>query len=414
MSSEKKIKGKYLYSPQCGLLENFLVTFDEGVIKSVSSSNSAGDSVDYDIGNSILLPGFINSHCHLELTGFRNLLNRNSSFSRWVEDIIRLKLKTPQEDFEQFVETGIVEGIKGGCTFFADISGSFTSASALERTGARGMVFYEAIGYGKKDSARVFGQLKETIKIHKERNYRNILPAISPHAVYSVSKEIFKKCSDFSVTEKLPVQIHCAETKEECDFLQFGEGPFFSLLSFFGQIDENWQAEGKSPVEFLKELGLLKENNTLVHLNFYSAKDLDIVADSGISVVVCPLSNNYWFGRETSPVEDCFYKGINLAVGTDSCASNDAINMFDELRHLRKIYPSLSSEDLIASATVKGALAFGMEEKLGIIAPAFCADMISVPLDFESGGQRVLDGLIDYAKEVNLSIIAGKEVYSCL
>lgn len=414
MPPEKKIRGKYLYSPQSGIIKNFLVTVEGGFIKSVDKIQGVDFSSDYDIGNSVLLPGFINAHCHLELTGFRDKLRQGSSFSRWVEDIIHLKLETSNKDFGNFIEEGILEGIKGGCTFFSDISGSHLSASFLEKAGVRGIVFYETIGYKKNDCESLFQRLNATIKNHRQKKYKRVSPGISPHSVYSVSKNLFEKCAELAVSESLPVQVHVAETAQETLFLEKGEGHFFSLLSFLGQIDEQWRPEGVSPVQFMKKTGLLNEKNSLVHLNNCSEQEFDLLSESNISVVVCPSSNNNWFGRNESPVMDCVRRGINLTVGTDGCASNNRLNIFDELRMLKKIYPSLPGEELIAAVTLNGAFAFGMTGKLGNIAPGFYADMISVPLDCNSGINGLLDDIIERTEEVNFSMVGGNKIYSCL
>ena len=139
---------------------------------------------------------------------------------------------------------------------FSDISGSYPSASFLEKAGVRGIVFYEILGYRQKDCEFLFQRLRETIKNHSEKNYKKVFAGISPHTVYSVSKNLFEKCVELVAAESLPVQVHVGETAEETLFLEKGEGPFFSLLSFLGQIDEHWKPEGIRPGQFMKKWGL--------------------------------------------------------------------------------------------------------------------------------------------------------------
>ncbi|RMF92055.1 MAG: hypothetical protein D6734_13125, partial [Candidatus Schekmanbacteria bacterium] len=404
----------YLYSPEGRILENFLVVIKDDVISYVGKSASPSVEADYDIGNSILLPGFINAHCHLELTGFKGKIKKGISFAGWVEDIISLKIRTSKKEYSLFIREGIKEAVRGGCTFFSDISSSYLSAPLLNEAGVRGIVFYEAIGFKNEESDYHFERLKEAIEKHKKEQYSNICAGISPHAVYSVSSSLFKKCVEYSKKESLPLQVHLGETVEESLFLEKGEGIFFTLLSFLGQLDEDWEAKGIPPIIYMKELGFLDNRNTFVHFNFYTNEELDILSKTENSVVVCPLSNNEWFERETSPLFDCIEKEINLAIGTDSCASNFGLNMFDELRMLKKICPSLTPYELIKTATVNGAYAFCMSEKLGRIEEGFYADLIAVPVDFVSADKDLIEGVIEESKEVNFSMVGGKEIYSCL
>jgi len=408
---QTRIKGKYLYSPETELIEDFLLLIEGNIIASVERMKGISSTADIDIGNSILIPGLINAHTHLELTGYRGKIRQRSSFPRWIEDIVSLKAATSRESYLASVSEGLQEGIKGGCTFFADISNSFESLNPFIQSGARGVIFYEAIGFGDKNTDSICRRIEEMLDEHNKLNSENVAAGISPHSPYSVSETLFKNCNSKALDKKLSMQIHLAESENEIEFLKSGRGPFFSLLSFFGQISEEWSPPGVGPVEYMKKLGLLRQNVSFVHLNNYSSSDMELLTSAGSSVVICPCSNNNWFGRDKSPITDALKAGVNIAIGTDSCASNSGINMFNELKMLRKLLPSISAHEAIKIATLNGAQCFGLSGKLGRIAPGYLADMISVPVNSTIKLKDVCEYVLMESQKVNFSMVNGEMIY---
>jgi aminodeoxyfutalosine deaminase len=176
-----------------------------------------------------------------------------------------------------------------------------------------------------------------------------------------------------------PMAIHLGESAEEVRFLEGGTGPFRALLERLGAWDPAWQVPGCGPVEYLARAGLLNPRLVAVHGVQLSDDELARLAAAGATLVTCPRSN-FWTGAGAPPLQRFYDSGVRVAVGTDSLASVDDLNVFSELAALRALAPDVPAGRLLESATLAGARALGFEADLGSIAPGKRADLIAVPV----------------------------------
>ena len=173
------------------------------------------------------------------------------------------------------------------------------------------------------------------------------------------------------------VSIHLGESPEEVRFLRDGDGPWRSLLADLGAWNPAWVLPRCGPVEYLDRIGLVNERLLAVHAVQLEARELERLAAADATVVTCPRSNR-WTGAGIPPLERFYAAGVRVAIGTDSLASADDLNVFSELREARSIAPAVCASQLLRSATQAGAQALGFDDELGTIEPGKRAELIAV------------------------------------
>jgi cytosine/adenosine deaminase-related metal-dependent hydrolase len=176
-----------------------------------------------------------------------------------------------------------------------------------------------------------------------------------------------------------PLSVHLAESREEMDLLHTGQGPMRKMLERMEVWDPHWPVPACGAVEYLSRVGYLRPGVLLVHGVHLTPDDLDRARAAEAVVVTCPRSN-VWVGGGVPPISRFYGAGIDVAIGTDSLASTDTLNLFDELAALRRLAPEVDAARLLDSATRVGAEALGFGQHYGTIAPGRRAQLVSVTL----------------------------------
>lgn len=374
-------------------IENGRLVVQDGLILAVEKAG-VPDPAAIDLGDSFVLPGFVNAHTHLELTHARGRIKFEGSFTRWVEalislyDLEHLDLQRPWEA----IPDGLLESARNGVTTVGDIgcgpaAFEFWSWSLTNVVG-----FLEVLGMGPRQEARHMRAVEQVIRwieeqesavpVHPSRNRERAFchTGISPHAPYSTDAPVYRKAIAFARRTGRAICTHLGETQEELQFLRDGTGDFADLLDARGLLDGSFEVPGCSPVEYMGRLGLLDLQPLLVHCNYVSDSDLDLIAASEASVAYCPRSHRF-FNHEPHRWREMLARGINVCVGTDSLASNDTLSVLDELRFLRRLDPSIPGEQLIRMGTLAGACALGLADRIGSLEVGKRADFTVIPLD---------------------------------
>jgi cytosine/adenosine deaminase-related metal-dependent hydrolase len=202
--------------------------------------------------------------------------------------------------------------------------------------------------------------------------------SLAPHAPYSVSPRLFQGIRAAQArTPFLPSSVHLAESPEECELVRTGGGPWRTLLERLRAWDPTWTAPAGSPVEYLDRMGVLDARLLAAHAVHATAGDLALLARRGVTIVTCPRSNVF-VGAGEPPVADFYGSGVKVAVGTDSLASNDDLNLFAEMAAMRRLAPRVPASSLLESATAVGAAALGFDASHGTIEPGRTAALIAV------------------------------------
>lgn len=375
------LKARYLIPTPDEIIEDGAVVVDGcgGTIRSVSSFDAlSGDQkrVAVDFDNAVILPGLVNAHCHLELSDLHGLVSADGGFVAWIDRLMKARSEWGRSDYIRSVENGIRMSLESGVTTIADITSMGHAIAPLLRSAVRKVIFAEMIGRDPSMANEAIEKAMALISDVSPDDHNLVMSGISPHAPYSTSFELYKACADAT---GLPLCTHIAESREEAEFLEDGSGAFAVFLGRLGILSPAWRPPCVSPVRYLQRTGILETSPLLVHCNYVSCEEISMIKRSGSSVVFCPRSHNY-FGRTNHPVCRLLDAGVNVAIGTDSLASNDSLSVLDEMKFLFANVPGLSSESIMAMGTVNGALSLGLGGVIGRLAAGHRADISVVGL----------------------------------
>jgi 5-methylthioadenosine/S-adenosylhomocysteine deaminase len=322
-----------------------------------------------------ILPGFVNAHAHLELTLFHGLLG-NLSFTDWIARLVRMKYQRGTRDaLRASARLGAVEMLRAGITAVGEVMDIGTGWEAMLEFGLQGVAYQEVFGPAEPAADEALRGLRQKVERYRPQESGTQRVGVSPHAPYTVSKTLYERVRDYARHERLPMTAHIAESRDETSFVRDGAGPFAESHRKRG-IDV--VPRGCSPVAYLDRLGLLGPDMLLVHAIETDAQDLARIRETGSFVVHCPKSNAY-LGHGVASVAAMQAQGIPVSLGTDSVASNEAFDMFAEMRAVVE-QQRLSSGDVLRMATIEGARALGLEKELGSLEAGKRADFVVVRL----------------------------------
>lgn len=345
--------------------------FDVGNAQAVQSKHPGAQIFDAD--NSIILPGLVNAHAHLELSGFCQAAEPKS-FGNWLLDLVPRSTLTAadiQGMVERGIPTGVEQCLRFGVTSVGDISKQCRFSRPLLQSGPLRVVSYGEVQAMAQRRGLLDERLATATDLSNESEWLRV--GVSPHAPYTVEPEGYKKCLDFARREHRPIATHLAESPDEATFLEHATGPFRELWDALNHWDDRVPKYVGGPIRFARDLGLLDYPTLLAHVNYCDDDELDILARGKASVVYCPRTHRY-FGHPPHRWREMLARGINVAVGTDSCASSPDLNLVDDLRLLHEIAPVASVSTLWEMATIRAAEAIGMADRVGSITPGKFAD----------------------------------------
>jgi aminodeoxyfutalosine deaminase len=322
---------------------------------------------DLDLGDAAILPGLVNAHTHLDLSGMRGLAPPTPEFTNWLKRVIAYRrLRTP-EQVQDDIRAGLAECLRYGTTLLGDISGDGGSWDALADAPLRAVIYREFLGLSKDRAAGAWERLDRWLASRTATP--TCRPGASPHAPYSVRSSLFLAGS----TRGVPVAVHLAETAAELELLMLRRGPFVPFLRDLGVYDPDGLAEDADHV--LRLLNGLSPT-LIVHGNFLSPA---AAIPANASMVYCPRTHSA-FSHPPHPFREFLARGVRVAVGTDSLASNPDLDVLAEIRFLHRLYPDIPGAVLLRMATLSGAEALGWADETGSLAPGKSADLIVVPL----------------------------------
>jgi cytosine/adenosine deaminase-related metal-dependent hydrolase len=357
-------------------IKDGVVTVDDGKVIAVGSA--LAQSADRDLGDVAILPGLINAHTHLELSWMRGRVPPASTFTDWVKTLFAIRGRPDSAMSAQQIapiHEAIAELKASGTAAVGDISNSLASVDAMQQANLDGIVFHELLGFKERDG----GLLVASQAVRDQAKNAGVRVSLAPHAPYSTSLELFQAIrSAVNELDHPVMSVHLGENPEEVELLEKGSGPWRGMLEAIGAWRDDWVIPGCDPVTYLDRHGLIDAKTLVIHGVQFSPGNLARLAQIGATVVTCPRSNQ-WVGVGYPPIERFYASGVNVAVGTDSLASVDDLNLFSELKTMRRLAPSVPARTIVESATLTGARALGLEH-LGSLTPGKRAAMIAVEL----------------------------------
>lgn len=375
-----------------------------------------------DHGNAAILPGFVNCHSHLEITGMRNQLDDvENDFSAWLLKLNGIRETMTPDDIEAAAVQGALEGARAGVTCFGDIGRmGHAGLHALKTVGSRGIVFQETeFSPDNRTAETDFEKLIAKFNELRLEETKIVRIGLSPHSPYTVGSKLLEMLAQFSILNGVPLSIHVAESTDEHELLEKGTGFFTSVYEKFAV---EWQSPLCTPVEYLERLGVLAARPLLAHCVKVSTSDIERIASSGAKIAHCPKSNAK-FGHGAAPFESFLDAGIAVGLGSDSVASNNLCDIIEESRFAaltaRNRYDHkrfITAREMLETATLGGARALGLDAQIGSLESGKQADLAIVGLnDLSLQPLGDVEAAIVFAssgRDIIKTIVAGKEIYS--
>jgi cytosine/adenosine deaminase-related metal-dependent hydrolase len=337
----------------------------------VSVEPAGRRTADIDLGDVAILPGFVNAHTHLDLSGLRGQCLPCADFTGWLRQVIAHRRSTTPGQIESAVRVGLAESLRHGTTLLGDIAAGGASWPILVKAPLRSVVFYEMLGLTKERAEQSWEATRIWLKTHLPTNCCR--PGLSPHAPYSVRAELFARAARLGRDWQCPMAVHLAESREEWELLHHHCGPFVAFLKNLGVWDEDGLASSENSI-----MSLCGQHipTLFVHCN-YVTPSVDVPQHS--TIVYCPRTHSA-FGHAPHPFRHFLQRGVRVALGTDSLASNPDLSMLAEVRHLHRQCPDVPGAVLLRMATLSGAEALGWAEETGSLETGKSADLVVVPL----------------------------------
>lgn len=359
--------------PAAAVFTDYAVVIENGHITAVLPSTDAlaqyPDVARVSLPEHALIPGLVNLHTHAAMSLMRGMAD-DMALMDWLQNHI-----WPAESrvvSDEFVHDGTLlacaEMLRGGVTCFNDMY-FFPEAAARAalRAGMRAALGIIAVEFRSAYAADAQDYLSKGIALRDKLRDEALLSfCLAPHAPFTVSDATFAQIAIYAGELDLPVHIHLHETVQE--------------------ISDSMAAHGMRPIQRLEKLGLLGPGLIAVHGVHFNVSEIELLARHGCSVAHCP-SSNLKLGSGIAPVGAMLQSGVNLGLGTDSAASNNRLDLFTEMRTAALLAKGISGDprvmpahQALEAATLGGARALGLQDRIGSITPGKWADLTAVKL----------------------------------
>jgi cytosine/adenosine deaminase-related metal-dependent hydrolase len=332
-------------------------------------------AADFDLGNCAILPGLVNAHTHLDLTGMRGLALPTLDFIGWLRQVIAHRRSRSPEQVRADIEAGLAECLCSGTTLLGDIAAQGTSWPILTEASVRSVVFLELLGLPFDRVREMANAASDWLSSHQAT--ATCRPGLSPHAPYSTHQALFYWAADAARALRIPLATHLAETAAEVELLRDHAGPFLPFLTELGVWNPKGVKRGAS--HYIRALTPLAKSALLVHCNYLASST---AIPRRAAIIYCPRTHAA-FGHPPHPFREFLARGIRVALGTDSLASNPDLDLLAEARFLHSRYPDVPGTVLLRMATLSGAEALNWQDETGSLEPGKSADLVVLPLPNE-------------------------------
>ncbi len=338
-----------------------ITTHDDGTIISVDDTLIESRSVEFH--NGIIIPGFVNCHCHLEISHLKGAIAGGKGLAHFIRELRNIR-DINTGDILSRAKDADRELYSEGIVLCADICNTDATFGLKKKSHIRYYNLLEIFGINPERSHK---RIAEILKVEAEAIRHGLQYSLTPHSAYSVSLPLFRYLKAKSKTNKV-TSIHFLESEEEKKFLSDHTGPLRESYEKSGIMPEHPETPASHADAILNEV-TASGNLILVHNTFADRVTIrEVNRRNDTFWCLCPASNLY-ISNKIPPADILLSEGCNIVVGTDSLATNRKLSILSELRILQEHFPSLRLEELVRWATVNGAKALGEDKNYGKIEP---------------------------------------------
>ena len=320
--------------------------------------SEAGDDIQQFEG--ILCPGFVNAHCHLELSHMKGMIPAHTGLQEFVKQIVALR-HVDAEAIQEAIVLAEAEMIANGIVAVGDISNTLDT---LSQNAKHNLAYYSFVELYDLDPTRAADKILVGLEIQKQFQENCVRASLVPHAPYSVTNELWNLLSAHFGTHT--ISLHNQETTEENDFFKTKTGNFLGMYERTKVNLDFFEATGLSALQSVLPIFKKAYHGILVHNSFTSAEDIQAVhaAMDNAFWCLCPNANQY-IEQTMPPIQLLRSEKAKLVIGTDSYASNWSLSVLDELKTIQLYHPQIPLAEMLGWTTINGAQALQMDKHLG-------------------------------------------------
>lgn len=392
---------RHIYLENGDILQNGAVSVRNGRIFDVGPRGRlkrCRDERIVNLGDMLVMPGFINMHTHLEegaIRGFEK--SAEETFASWTNKrMSRMRHLTP-EQIEQSIRLCTRELVAQGTTTVVDSSRTGLSAAVLQSEPIRSLIIKEI---------RDEDQLEKSIKWVEEQTGKKMSVGIGPHALFSLNPRVQRKIIEFSYENRCIWACHMGESAEELQAFSEQTGDLYFHLT----RRRSWPfGETKfGPMHYAITENLIPSNGIVFHCNYINGHELSLLAAKKVHIVLCSKYAKM-LGHKGFPVDVARNRGVQLCLGTEGSLPAGEMNLFDELFQLKMAYPHISASEMIGWVTKNPASALGLSDQLGSISPGKHADLVGVRFPYDPE-ENILESMFEADPEIGFVLIGGEEI----
>ena len=365
----RKITADRIFPVSSPPLRNAVIVLDDdGQILSIDNIDNHDPAL-LESYRGAIVPGFINTHCHLELSHMKGMVDTGTTLIPFITGVVTQRGAT-QEVIAAAISQAEAEMLKGGIVAVGDISNVIDTFAQKSKGNLRYYTFIEMFDFlQESDAEREFEKYKT---VYDKLNAINIAEgsrkSIVPHAPYSVSKNLFKQINEANEKTGITVSIHNQETQPEQELFQEGKGAFYDFYGKFGISLDNFKHNERSSIYYAME-NMNPNNRTLfVHNTLTSQADIEAAHAWSHNVfwATCPNANLYIENRLPN-YQHFINTQARVTIGTDSLTSNWQLSILEEMKTIKRFQSYVPFETILRWATLNGAQALGFDDTLGSI-----------------------------------------------
>jgi cytosine/adenosine deaminase-related metal-dependent hydrolase len=335
-----------------------LITQKDGTIEALVGIEEAGEDIQSFEG--IISPGFVNAHCHLELSHMKGIIPAHSGLQEFVKQIVGLR-KVEDGIIQQAIISAEDEMYHNGIVAVGDICNTLDTLSIKQK---HKLAYYSFVELYDLDPNRSDDKINAGLKMQEAFEQNCVRASLVPHAPYSVSFNLWKLLSNYFGAHT--ISMHNQETSDENEFFEKKTGSFLGMYERTKVSLDFFEATGLSSLQSVLPYFKKAARSILVHNSFTSASDIKAVQKEMPNSFWCLCPNaNMYIEQTMPPIELLRANGAEIVIGTDSYASNWSLNIIDELKTIQKYNPSIPLAEMLGWATMNGGRALQMEKGLG-------------------------------------------------